>query len=128
MNWDFTKINDLVRGLTHNLKLAKQHNLQKLYMHTLDRLNTEYIHQIASGFSAENLELLELLLETNKYSEHTLHVFDKCLVKRDINLEEALIQLDRIKNSFSYKIGRTITAIPKKIIKFISFWRVKKGD
>lgn len=127
VNWTNEKVNDLVRGLTDNLKMSKEENLEVLHTITVERLNIEYLRIIKRHITSDNLLLIQLLIEANN------NVDKELLIKNGYHLDPnrpyllRLIketcflhgleknELEKVYNSYSYKIGRFVTFIPRKI-------------
>lgn len=67
-NYDFShqKVNDIVRGLTDILKISAQNGLKELHLLEVSRLNEGYFWHIVQHLSAENTELLDLLMKANQ--------------------------------------------------------------
>lgn len=60
------KVFDLLKGLIDNLEFAKQHNLDKLFIRTKNRLEYEYGGMIYHNISKKSIEILKLLLKANE--------------------------------------------------------------
>jgi len=59
--WDKETTNDLVRGITDNLKISGEYGLAKLHAITARRLNFEYLNIILDNITEDNLSLIDLL-------------------------------------------------------------------
>lgn len=85
INWSDQKVNDYFEGLLHDLKLAKQYNLQKLYWITLKRLQGEARDIIYSACHQKNEKILELLCRlAQSLTKDELSVLDKLFLYHDI--------------------------------------------
>lgn len=134
INWNHRKICDLIRGLTDNLIISAQHQLKILHMQCIQRVNKEYSPMIASELKKGNIELFSLLIKfNNNISEDILSengLYDTFYIINPLKdviigysngLNSATICDDYIKstnailNSYSYRVGRFITFIPRKI-------------
>lgn len=60
------RVIDLLKGLTDNLEFAKEHNLDKLFIRTKNRLEYEYGGMIYHNISKKSIEILKLLLKANE--------------------------------------------------------------
>jgi len=122
---------DNIKGLTDNLKMALDNNLDELYQLTVARCYKDFWFVLKAADESENEELQKALAELNDaidikrlkddYSEiYKLHYIRniKCPPAPTDNKEA-----DLIRASASYKIGRFITWIPRKIRSLI-----KGGD
>ena len=66
INWEsFQRVNDLVRGLTDNLRLSEEHHLSKLHALTVQRFNQSYYKPIINSIENGNRELVDLLIQAN---------------------------------------------------------------
>jgi len=65
INWNFEKVNDLVKGLTDNLSFSAEHDLAQLHRETLEYFDMDYFSVILDSLIAGNKELLSLLLKTD---------------------------------------------------------------
>ncbi|MDR2570123.1 MAG: glycosyltransferase [Oscillospiraceae bacterium] len=122
--WDPQKTNDFVRGLIDVLELSKENKLSVLHKLTVDRFNhAPHVDIFKEGFSLNNLELLELLIKANNIidvdmlnitdlQENERFILEPIKAILSITAES---RLQQIKNERSYKIGRLITYIPRKI-------------
>ena len=134
IQWDPHKINGSMRGLIDNLVLSRNNNLALLHKITVDRLNDNYyLGLISSGLSYDNWELIGLLLEANAQvdlgllkeadSEHSNeNVFILKAIKNLLSKETEIylkLQIDSILSSWTYKIGRIVTFIPRAVLRFI---------
>lgn len=54
VNWDYAKVNGLLKGLGDNLKLAREHGYQKLLVTSSQRLLVEYSDIIKAHLNLEN--------------------------------------------------------------------------
>lgn len=63
INWSEQKVNDLLKGLLDNLKIAKQNGFYKLYWITLKRLQGEFRDIIYSACYQKNKKMKELLYD-----------------------------------------------------------------
>ncbi|MCM1231292.1 MAG: glycosyltransferase family 2 protein [Ruminococcus flavefaciens] len=61
-----SKVNDIVRGITDILEISSREHLKKLHMLEVSRLNEGYFWHIVQNITAENPELLQLLLKANQ--------------------------------------------------------------
>lgn len=61
-----SKTADLLRGMIDNLVFAKGHGLNTLFWNTVDRLEYEYIKIIINNIAANDLSILQLLLQANQ--------------------------------------------------------------
>lgn len=59
---------DLLRGLSDNLQFALEHNLNKLFAHTVERIEDEYADVICHNLSVESLSYL---IEINNFIKNT---------------------------------------------------------
>ena len=149
IQWDSLKTNDLVRGLIDILDLTREHRLPILHQITVDRFNNKYYEKrFIENIRLDNLELLalflkanalvdvELLREVNPQLAHegcfildpiknffSLRNSDKSTSDACLRLErhktQLEAQLEAIRHSWSYIIGRMITFIPRGVIRFI---------
>ena len=61
-----SKTVDLLRGLNENLTFAAEHQLDRLFERTQERLEYEYAYLICRNISGENTEILGLLWKANQ--------------------------------------------------------------
>ena len=65
INWNFEKVNDLVKGLTDTLSFSVEHDLAQLHRETLEYFDTDYFSVILDSLIAGNKELPPLLIKAN---------------------------------------------------------------
>lgn len=58
------KVADMLAGMRDNLKFAINHNLEHLFVNTLNRIEYEYCNTIVA-FLPQNIEIIRLLVEIN---------------------------------------------------------------
>ncbi|MCI8598690.1 MAG: glycosyltransferase family 2 protein [Lachnospiraceae bacterium] len=66
IRFNMQKACDLIKGITDNLIFASEHKLDLLFQNTLERLEYEVAYLIYENISPNDLELLELLMNTNQ--------------------------------------------------------------
>ncbi len=66
INWSFRRVNDMVRGLTDNLILSREHGLSILHIVCVERMNKDFCATICKSLQQGNVELLELLARFNQ--------------------------------------------------------------
>ena len=135
VTWTSEKINDVVKGITDNLKISSKYGLSKLHRISVERLNVEYYPFIMKNINRTNFKLIELLVDANKNINHELLISDENTIFNEKNyilkaLDKIIFsdktvivkskELEDILNSRSYKLGRAITWLPRKI-RFILF-------
>lgn len=85
ISWSDQKVNDYFEGLLHDLKLAKQYNLQKLYWISLKRLQGEARDIIYSACHQKNKKILELLCKLeNNLTKEELPLWEKIFLYHDM--------------------------------------------
>ena len=118
IDWTFPKINDLVRGVTDNLIIAQEHHLEILQEACIAAVENNNFKHIVQSLQDGNYELLKLLCTYNDLVRQDL--------SRDAHIARplaALLQarkqykaeLTAVTSSLSYRVGRFITYIPRKI-------------
>jgi len=127
----------LVKGLIDNIIISKEYRLAKLHSLTVRRLNIDFLERILSNVNEDNPELLCLLLKANNYidiellreidneisNEYIIEPIKKMCLKNGYKSDLELIgkldkvtrDLECIQNSLSFKIGRTLTYVPRKL-------------
>ena len=133
INWNKKRTNDMVKGLIDNLQMSKESCFAILHATTVKRFNVDYLAPIMNNLNVSNLELLSLLLKANDLVDVSLlreensDVPDKYVIEplrivfsneiTEVKSELANVekQLSDVYNSVSFKIGRIITFVPRKI-------------
>ena len=114
---------DVIKGLTDILEMAVDNNLDDLYRLTVDRCCVDNWSVILSAEKSENDEIHNALVKLNElinpkklnseysdaYKLHYIKDFGSEVVRQDNS------EADLIRKSASYKIGRIITWLPRKI-------------
>ena len=129
--WNYRKVNDLVKGLTIELECCRNNHLSKLHDTILMRFNEEYYGIIKKSIIAGNPEITRLLFNAtllNNDGSSKILLFEEFLDRKfDIVCrnqsarvyQEETIRLKKeindIHASFSFRLGRLLTFIPRKI-------------
>lgn len=74
--FNYDKMKDLLKGLRDNVLFASEHNLDKLFRKSLERLEYEYASIICHNVTNDDLEAIQLLLEINKIVKKYLNIAD----------------------------------------------------
>lgn len=136
VNWDYQRVNDLVRGIRDNLQLSRECGFKLLHRKCMQRLNREYFPTIENSLVDGNPQLPLLLYETSGFvcrewvdeddgEVRALISFLKAvqntpqenLTNAAVQRENAVLraEIQNIRASWSYRIGYFITFIPRKI-------------
>lgn len=131
IDWNVKRTNDMVRGVLDNIILSKDEGLEKLHKISVSRIEISGLEAICKNLNINNLELLELLMKANKSIELSFLKEGNCtkdyyvleplkrLIGEEYNdsrynimceLEQKCKEVEHIKNSISYRLGRIITA------------------
>lgn len=123
--------NDVLRGIIENLSLAEKNNLNILFVKTYERLIIELKNPIFDALKSREPEIIDNLIKIATMVKENFHLFKSYskishCIDRDIPIEVLFlyyfydsIELQTIKKSISYKIGRAVTKIPRSINKKI---------
>lgn len=120
------KTRDLIFGLTDDILMAKEHNLDRLYKLTVLRCREDYwkVLKAAEGFEDEEihqaLKNLNQAIDLRMINEKTNSVIDKLYALRKYDsvqqkLTSAQKELTKIQSSQLYRVGRSITWLPRKL-------------
>lgn len=125
VNWTFRKANDLANGLLDNLRLSKEHQLSILHETCVKRINGEYEKAFAKSLNEGNEELLCLLAQINSEIDPALlppemikgngHYLILPLKKLLLKKAEGGSGSAQPIGGVSYRIGRAITWLPRKL-------------
>lgn len=139
IEWNEKKVLDLIEGLIDNLKLSSKNNLSDLHKLTVYRCEHEFAkvilnsniisYNIISELFLLNSNINSNLLKYDKFYivlplrviiEKLLNCDAKCMKEKDfISIQKDNIilgnKINDIENSYSFRIGRTITFFPRKI-------------
>ena len=129
--WSKEKIINVLQGLIDNLILSDQYSLSKLHYITLSRLGSEHIRNlILNNLNRGDNELGLLLMRAiNLINENLLKKYDpdfdkdlfilKTFFTADIagNIQK---KLDSVTQSVSFKAGRFLTWLPRKLYKILN--------
>lgn len=132
IDWNVRRTTDMVRGIVDNLEMSRKAQLPKLHRLSVSRLEDNGFDAICKNLSAKNLELFSLLLRANSLVDVELLKTEKdsvlspyvlkplkWLVEKDDSentrkltneLNRTKHDLENIQNSWSFRIGRFITA------------------
>ncbi|MDE6055538.1 MAG: glycosyltransferase family 2 protein [Lachnospiraceae bacterium] len=127
IEWDQVRTFDLLCGLEQNLMWSKEHQLENLKRLTIRRMTEEYKGRILNQFELENAitKKYEAIAEKNRdfdaVRQMLIEGFRRIIKKKD---EE----INRIKKSYSYRSGRMLTYIPRKVRKCIEHKRSEICD
>ena len=122
IHWSKKKVDDLLTGLHMNIKWAAQHKLTDLMNLTVERMTDEYFEIIMWHF------LKDEDIRTNVYN-----IINDELVNENVKVKKFSVaisdyliqQYEHVLNSKSYKAGRLITYLPRKIRKWFYLLRGK---
>lgn len=132
INWNFKRTNDMVLGIIDVLNLSVKNNLMNLFNVCINRIDKEYYNIINNSLKEGNLYLINLLMEFNLIVNRNINFVTNAntlrsgqyitatLALRFLNKEEDEVKilqqkLKTIESSRSYKLGRILTFIPRKI-------------
>ena len=138
VNWNFRRVNDLACGIRDNLLLSRDYGLTILHEKCMQRFNKEYFSVFENSLKDGNSILPELLFETSFFIQkdwldeknaeidvltNFLHrKYDHiCTSASTVNshysqeISKLQTEINSIRASASYRIGRFITFIPRKI-------------
>lgn len=127
--WPPDKLKDMFRGCRDDLTMSLDHKLANLHALTVERIEGNYTYPTCMNrLEAGDEELMSLLIEINSKIDINLlkssgfitdHEHNYYLIKQLRNLPLELMQekkeLNDIKFGYSFRIGRLITFIPRKI-------------
>ena len=133
--WTYRRVNDVVKGLILELEYCQEYKLDKLQSTVLMRLNKEYYKIIKESILSGNPDVVKLLFNAalwlnsnnNRYNgqillleEYLNREYDTKICKPETGaLQREITQLKKeindICNSRSFRIGRILTFIPRKI-------------
>lgn len=132
-NWSEEKTVDALKGLTDDLALSQKYNLEKLHAHTTLRFGQDFLAPTSKYLSLGSRNVFYTLICANALVEIELlrkadiaEIDDDYLIAPlaqflsnnsvdDHAYDAQLWELKCIKNSLSYRVGRIITLIPRKI-------------
>lgn len=143
IEWTEPKLNDLLRGLTDILRLSGENDLEELHRLTLKRMSENYFNMYSNHkgqaspdffkllFEFDNCIKDELIKDIAQYEKYKYVIYnilndtnnnENKLLKQELADKTKIIkkknkQIKKIKSSKSYKIGRAITWLPRKISK-----------
>ena len=116
------KTRDLLLGLTMTLELAKKNDLRKLFEITVDRCARIYNEIINNAAEMDDDEVDNVLSTLNITASEVLHVkpnvfFQMQAENERLEKEVNYLQgdLDHVRRSVSYRLGRAITWAPRKV-------------
>lgn len=140
INWNFKRTNDMVCGIIDVLNLSIENNLVNLFKVSINRIDKEYYKIINNSLKKGNRDLFMLLIRyssivnenrkllksntplfcENYIAASLLDIFDNLLLltKSNDNKETLRVlqnELENIKLSKSYRLGRILTFIPRKV-------------
>ena len=106
---------DLLRGLSDNLHFAIEHDLMKLFVHTVERIEIEYADVICHNLSTESLALLlemDQIIKANTndigYVIRPLQIILESVEElENIRHQEMLDKLETCKKIYPYGAGKT---------------------
>ena len=140
LEWTQKRIIAVLNGMIDNLEMSNQHNLEKLHRLTLDRLIREYQSAIAVNLNSKNKNVMERILfaeslirpehyeENEVPSVSTLFIaayrtYEEELIEKDKQLKECKHRNIELKNSISYRVGRMVTFLPRKVQSGTRCWK-----
>jgi len=116
------KTRDLLLGLSMNLALAQENDLRKLFELTVKRCARDYRTVLNTAEEMNDEEINTILSKLNVMASEVLNgkpnAFFQIQAKNErLEKEVNILQsdLDHVHNSASYRIGRTITWLPRKV-------------
>lgn len=131
IDWNTKRTNDMVRGILDNIVISRDEQLGKLHKLSVSRIEKGGLDAICNNLNSNNLELFHLLMQVNQNIDvsllneenkvegiYILKPLKWLLEKNNTNLiNEMMIELEQkekeiehIQNSWSYRIGRMVTA------------------
>lgn len=145
VNWTEKKLSDLLMGLRDNIKMSAEAELSELHTITVERLGRVYKDMYASNIYDFSADFLRLLMSVDQFIKPELLLREKQgeryvdavpnIIKRAIEIgtdkdrekieclvreNKALKKKNReISHSRSYRIGRIVTYLPRKIKRFL---------
>lgn len=118
--WIPSKIRDLLKGISDNLRLAKENNLSELYYRNYARLNVDFCEVIKSNINRENKDILLMLLDIENSLDRD--ILQSSVLNRDADIGLKALDdtafggdLAKVKQSFSYRLGCALTKVPRAI-------------
>lgn len=118
--WKKEKWNDLVKGTSDVLQIAKQNNLDKLFDYTCLRIH-DASRVLTSIICNGQGDLFEILLQFNnslKVSEYHFPLKQN-FTKIFKCITDQKKEISNIRKSVSFRVGRTLTFLPRKIRNFL---------
>lgn len=116
------KTRDLLLGLSMDLALAQENDLRKLFELTVKRCARDYRTVLNTAEEMNDEEINTILSKLNVMASEVLNgkpnAFFQIQAKNErLEKEVNILQsdLDHVHNSASYRIGRTITWLPRKV-------------
>ena len=112
----------MLLGLSMNLALAQENDLRKLFELTVKRCARDYRTVLNTAEEMNDEEINTILSKLNVMASEVLNgkpnAFFQIQAKNErLEKEVNILQsdLDHVHNSASYRIGRTITWLPRKV-------------
>ena len=132
IDWDFKRTNDMVSGIIDVLNLSVKNNLKKLFNVCINRIDKEYYNIISNSLNEGNLYLFSLLMEFNVIVNKNIRfiansnnlisgqyimpaLYIRLLNKNDDEIKLLQQKIKNIELSKSYKFGKILTLVPRKI-------------
>lgn len=139
VEWPIEKLEDLVKGWTHNLAISRRENMPELHKLILGQVEDDYTAEaLKKSISLDNQKLVYLLIKLNCEIDFNLlesiganKTRDSYYLIRSIidflgevernkyELIEAFsnkqYDYNQMKNSISFRIGRIVTFIPRQV-------------
>lgn len=147
VDWPIEKLEDLVKGWTHNLEISRRENMAELHKLTLGQVEDEYTAEaLKKSFSLENQKLVYLLLKLNcEVDIALLNSIDESMSNNNYYLIRSIVDYfaeverskdelivainnrqydyEQIKKSISFRIGRIVTFIPRQLRNCVKCYR-----
>ena len=136
ITWNTQKVMELMKGLRDVLKISSKHSYSKLHVTTYCRIANEYKYPIANHYDIKNQNFVSLIDElSNSIDLHLLEIEkEKYNPIRDLLIDNLQSECDNLKTalelertelmltrlSWTFRIGRFITYIPRKIRSLIN--------
>ncbi len=142
LKWDERRICAVLHGFMDNLTMSKEAGLVELHKLTVDRMLREYKDKIILGLEQKSESVLELLLEADSmiekqwleedspYKKGIVPVIyewkENAVGQEKANAKRANAEYENIKNSTTFKVGKTVMAVPVKVKDFVKEKRRKQ--
>ncbi len=152
IHWSEKRLMDLLRGLRDNIRMSGEEGLEELHKITIERLGKNYLNMYAGALEEASSEFICLLVEVESFIDKELIASDEIAMryvnvsadiihqalllskqKREAEVQKLQEQMrdveekyNHILKSKSFRFGRLITYVPRKLRDFMK--KIRAGS